>query len=151
MYINIMFEPKNDVDFKLLQKIRDLDTGINNLIFNSKNISKKNRKMKIKQDLCATYKEMGRLERYYLPSIWRNHVVVKTDDITLVTQSSLSRFKLVDLHVKQWSGPISIAIYLRANELWNVKKMFIEHNSVLKRKNIDIHLVLMEGVGKIYP
>ena len=145
-HIQIIFQQNEKMDFIFLQKLRDLDSGVNTLISVSNSTPKIEIKDENKENICGYYVKDGQLNRYYLPTVWKNHVKVNVDDITLATQLSLSQFHLVELHIKQWSGPMSITIYINVTELKSIKQIFLEYNSILKRKNIDIHLVLAEGV-----
>ena len=118
------------------------------MIFESFNITEIDITEKNIGQTCKDYELNGRLNRYFIPSIWKNHLAVNSDDITFVMQLSASSFHLINQHARQWSGPLSITIYINATKLLFVKAMFIHHNLKLKRTNIYIHFILAQGVSK---
>ena len=96
---------------------------------------------------CSIYNSDAEHKRFVIPSIWKNYLSVKPDDITFVTQLSFSRFYLTELIAKQWSGPLSIAIYVQVDRLPSFEKVFSTYPSLVDRDNLDIHIVLASGVS----
>ena len=96
---------------------------------------------------CSIYNADAEHKRFVIPSIWKNYLSVKLDDITFVTQLSFNRFYLIELIAKQWSGPLSIAIYVQVDHLPSFEKVFLTYPSLVDRDNLDIHLVLASGVS----
>ena len=68
-------------------------------------------------------------------------------DVTLVAQLSMDRLHMIESLCVQWSGPISLALYLSDAEAYQVVN-FVASSKVLKgRRNVGYHVVYKEGVG----
>ena len=128
------------------KKLVDLEKKLS--LFVSKATQIEKRTDEIIYSSCTAYEESAKLKRYVMLRIWKNHIAVNLNDITLILQLSLSRFYLIDLHIKQWSGPMSIVIHVQFNELKTLKKSIMFSDAIFYRNNIDIHFVLAKGVSK---
>ncbi|XP_046841650.1 LARGE xylosyl- and glucuronyltransferase 2-like isoform X2 [Xenia sp. Carnegie-2017] len=87
-----------------------------------------------------------RTHLYYLDYEFTKH---DEYDVTLVAQLSMDRLQMIEAIFKQWSGPISFALYLSDAEA----RQFLDYaqfSYVLNsRKNVAYHLVFKEGT--FYP
>lgn len=70
-------------------------------------------------------------------------------ETTLVTQLSLDRLRTFSLLVKQWDGPISIAMYGSDVDARAFVEFISTFKVLSKRKNVNVHVVFQEG--KFYP
>ena len=135
------------------EKMDKLNDTINNLQYNMEFFEAYN-KMHIMREkgtnICDNFDAEAKLRRYFVPAIWKNFMSIRPDDITFVSHLTLDRFNLLNLTMKQWSGPLSLAIYLKADELLDFVMVIGNNRTVLLRSNVDIHLVLAAGVSKFY-
>lgn len=66
--------------------------------------------------------------------------------VTLVAQLSMDRLHMVESVCAQWTGPVSLALYLSDAEADQFVK-FAQNSDVLsKRQNVGYHVVYREGV-----
>ena len=100
-----------------------------------------------KDDLCTGYHQDALHRRFFIPSIWKDQLKIEPDDVTLVTQFSFNRFHVINLLIKQWSGPLSLALYGEIDELLTLNEQLLLYPSILRRDNVDIHLVISSGVS----
>ncbi|KAI0214349.1 hypothetical protein LSAT2_000556 [Lamellibrachia satsuma] len=100
------------------------------------------------KDECVEYNKAGRMNRTVLHDVLGKETLVNDDDITLVTQMTSSRSdKLYHITI-QWSGPISVTVYMEKSI--NLASFMKEMQALLApRKNIALHIVRAEG--KIFP
>ena len=135
--------------FKLRLKVitRVLDTLHENKEFfrSSREAYTPSQSMK-KDGLCTEYHQDA-LHRFFIPSIWKDQLTIEPDDVTLATQFSFNRFHVINLLIKQWSGPLSLALYGEIDELLTLNEQLLLYPSILRRDNVDIHLVISSGVS----
>ncbi|KAK2186960.1 hypothetical protein NP493_183g01018 [Ridgeia piscesae] len=96
------------------------------------------------QDECVSYHEAGRMKRTVYLHVLGKDELFRYDDITFVSQMSSERYdKLYNL-ASRWSGPISVAIYLkRRTNILKYRKLMKQLFS--PRKNIALHFVVEQG------
>ena len=68
-------------------------------------------------------------------------------DITMVSQLTLDRINLLNVHASHWTGPMSVTVYVERKHLPELGSVLSLMDPVLQRSNIDLHIVLKEGVG----
>ena len=135
------------------EKMGKLNDAINNLQYNMEFFEAYNKMHTVREieiNICDNFDAEAKLRRYFLPAIWKNFMDIKPDDITFVAHLTLDRFNLVNLTLKQWSGPLSLAIYLKVDELLDFVMVIGNNTAILLRNNVDIHLVLAAGVRHFY-
>ena len=135
------------------EKMDKLNDTVNNLQYNMEFFKAYNKLHIMREkgmNVCDNFDAEAKLRRYFVSAIWKNFMNIKPDDITLVAHLTLDRFDLVNLTMKQWSGPISLSIYLKVDELLDFVIVIGNNTSLLLRNNVDIHLVLASGVSHFY-
>ncbi len=89
-----------------------------------------------------------RTHLYFLP-----HQLKPTnevDDVTLAAQLSMDRLHMIELLCAQWSGPISMALYLSDSEAQQLVH-FVQGSKILAaRDNVGYHVVYKEGVSQAW-
>ncbi len=65
----------------------------------------------------------------------------------MVTQLTPDRIHLLTLQALYWTGPMSIALYVKPNQLPGVVTTLRGMDNVLLRTNIDLHLVIKSPVS----
>ncbi len=97
---------------------------------------------------CNVYLNEGKMERVVANNIWAEMNTYYEDDVTLVTQFTIEKTTALNLLLGHWNGPISATLYVGESELDNIPIMFKGFPKVLTRENLDIHIVLKNGVSK---
>ena len=106
------------------------------------NVTQKSRK-----PVCTRYKNEGKIQsRHNITNIWSNENIINKDDISFVTQLTLKRMPALALVAEHWSGPIDVALYVNQEELPLVHAKVTNYTSLLNRKNIQLHIVIAQGV-----
>ena len=100
--------------------------------------------------LCAEYRKDAEREQFYISQIWKNELSIEPESITYVTQLTLNRLYLIDKIQEQWSGPLSVSLYLDIDEVLSFKEKLSYYPSVIERDNIDLHIVLATGVSTTF-
>lgn len=73
--------------------------------------------------------------------------IPKANDVTLVAQLSMDRLHIVQSLCQQWSGPISLSLYLSDAESHQLAD-FVHNSEILRsRTNVGYHVVFKEGVN----
>ena len=67
------------------------------------------------------------------------------NDVTLVAQLSLDRLQMIEQLCEQWSGPISLAMYLSDSEVQQFLGFYQASTILSNRKNVGYHIVYREG------
>ena len=144
---------RNEISPSGKEKMDKLNNTISTLQYNVNFFEVYNKMHAIREkgkDICDHFDAEAKLRRYFVPAIWKNFMNIEPDDVTFVAHLTLDRFSLLNLIMKQWSGPLSLAIYLKADELLDFVMSVGNNTSVLLRNNVDIHLVLASGVSNFY-
>ena len=135
------------------KKLRILEETVNRLLDN-KDFYKRYKTLhseKIENlSLCTEYTTDAKHEKFYISQIWKNELSIKPGSVTYVTQLTMSRLNLIDKIQEQWSGPLSISIYLELDEILSFKEKLLYYSSVIERDNIDFHIVLATGVSTTF-
>ena len=97
--------------------------------------------------LCDVYNHDANRKRITVTSLWKEYLDVDYQDITMILQLTVDRVNLLSVHVSHWTGPISVTIYIARKHLLDLGSILCTMDSVLQRNNIDLHIVLKEGVG----
>ena len=97
--------------------------------------------------MCDAFIADGKHEKFRVSQIWKEEMSIPSDDITYVTQVTLDRFHMIETILNQWSGPLSISIYLDINETLSLRRTLYSYPSIFERDNVDFHIVLATGVG----
>ncbi len=106
--------------------------------------------MDYKTNLCQQYQIEGNLDRIVIPHIWQEiNPPQNYTDVTLVTQISLERLGILERLLINWEGPISVALYLSRLYLNNTLSLIEPYLRIMRRDNLDIHLVLQNGVRNV--
>ena len=100
--------------------------------------------------LCTEYTTDAKHEKFYISQIWKNELSIEPGSVTYVTQLTMSRLNLIDKIQEQWSGALSISIYLEIDEILSFKEKLLYYSSVIERDNIDFHIVLATGVRSTF-
>ena len=82
-----------------------------------------------------------------MTSLWKEYLDVDYRDITMVLQLTVDRINLLSVHGSHWTGPMSVTVYVKRKHLLDLGSMLSTMDQVLQRNNIDLHIVLKEGVG----
>ena len=109
-----------------------------------------NTTQKSRKPVCTRYKNEGRITaRHNITNIWSNENIINRDEISFVTQLTLKRMPALALVAEHWSGPIDVALYVKQEELPLVHAKVRNYTSLLNRKDIQLHIVIAEGVSFI--
>ena len=102
-----------------------------------------------KNKACTRYKHEARVKsRHNVTNIWSELNVVNKEDISFVTQMTVRRMFVLALVAEHWTGPIDVAMQAKPEELELIPKVFKNYTTLLNRKNIQLHVVIEEGVSK---
>ena len=143
----------NEISTSGKEKMDKLNDTISTLQYNVDFLEAYNKMHALREngkDICDNFDAEAKLRRYFVPAMWKNFVNIRPDDVTFVAHLTFDRFSLLNLIMKQWSGPLSLAIYLKADELLDFVMVIGNNTAVLLRNNVDIHLVLASGVSYFY-
>lgn len=66
-------------------------------------------------------------------------------DITLVTQLSIDRIQNIHTLMRHWNGPLTLVIYCRDSDLYEIEDYFKSFPSFKKRGNLAVHIVYKQG------
>ena len=97
--------------------------------------------------LCDVYNHDANRKRITVTSLWKEYLDVDYQDITMVLQLTVDRINLLSVHASHWIGPMSVTIYIKRKHLLDLGSILSTMDPVLQRNNIDLHIVLKEGVG----
>ncbi len=101
--------------------------------------------------ICQEYNIEGSLDRIVRPNMWESiNSPQNYTDVTLVTQISTERLWVLERLLGNWEGPMSVAMYLRRDDLDKMLSLMWAYPRVMSRANLDMHLVLQNGVRFIY-
>ncbi len=101
-----------------------------------------------KNKACTRYTHEARVKsRHNVTNIWSELNIVNKDDIAFVTQMTVHRMFVLALVAEHWTGPIDVAMQAKPEELELIPKAFKNYTSLLNRKNIQLHVVIEEGVS----
>ena len=67
--------------------------------------------------------------------------------ISVVTACSLQRLKNLARVLDHWTGPVSVGLNIQENEMDSVVSALKSYPSLLKRGNLNLHLIYNAGVG----
>ena len=155
--IYLLRKIRNENKDKFIQtsvKLKILKKAVENLVHNKTLIEGENNmradKGKEHFNICAVYDADAKLKRFYAASVWNDQLQIIPDDVTFVTQLSLNRIHLIDMIIKQWSGPLSVALCLGTKDLLSVEQEIVKYPAILERSNIDFHMVLASGVSSFF-
>ena len=95
---------------------------------------------------CTIYNHYANRKRTTVMSLWREYLDVDYKDITMVLQLTMDRINLLNVHAYHWTGPMSVTVYLERKHLPDLGSILSVMDQVLQRNNIDLHIVLKEGV-----
>ena len=101
-----------------------------------------------KKTPCDQYILEGNMPRTVLPNVWGDLSTYDSDDVALITQTSHNRVERIQMFLDHWRGPISIAVNV---DILDLALFFQKLNycpSLFTRTNVDLHLVVQEGVSK---
>lgn len=95
---------------------------------------------------CSELRREARLVRrvypYYLNYLYQSD---DSNDVTLVSQTSVDRLHMLEALCKHWKGPLSIALYATDADMKEVMA-HISSSSVLKNtKKLALHMVSKSG------
>ena len=131
--VNSNFEKKSKIIEEVVKTLVD-----NTLVF--KSYRKLQEQTTQHLSVCEIYSEDGKHEKFHVSQIWKEELSIPTDDITYVTQVTLDRFHMIETILNQWSGPLSISIYLDIDEISHFKETIFSYPSIFERDNIDFHV-----------
>ncbi len=101
--------------------------------------------------ICQEYNIEGSLDRTVRPNMWESiNPPQNYTDVTLVTQISTELLWVLERLLGNWEGPMSVAMYLRREDLKNIVSRMWPYPRIMSRDNLDIHMVLQNGVRFIY-
>ena len=95
---------------------------------------------------CNTYNMDATRTQISVSSIWKDYLDVRYDDVTMIVQLTMDSIKLLEIHAEFWSGPMSVSLYANVDELDTLAETLAKMTMVIKRNNIDLHIVLQVGV-----
>ena len=99
-------------------------------------------------DSCFEYDREQRLLHRTHPYYFEyNNSSVSATDVSLVTQLSADRLQLLDQLCDYWPGPISLALYMTDEELYEFLLYTMQTPVLASRRNIAYHIVYKEGVS----
>ena len=98
--------------------------------------------------VCNAYREQAYLNyRVHLFFYGGNYHPLDGYDVTLVTQLSLDRLRVLKNLLRNWEGPISIAMY--GEEYHTINLLMMLRTNFASRNNIIVHVVYK--LGYLYP
>ena len=129
-------------------KIRKLQKVINAMLLYNQSFKQEDRNFSrnFRHGGCRHYASDAKRKRFAVTSLWKDYLDVKYYDVTMIMQLTVDRIKLLNLHVENWSGPMSVTLYVKVDELRELEESLTTTTSVLHRDNVDIHLVVKTGV-----
>ena len=101
-------------------------------------------------DTCSKFfeesKKFYRTHLYFYGSQYHS-----TDpfDVTLVSQLSIDRLQTLEIILKHWIGPVSLAVYATDYEAWQVIQYLGSLKIAHKQKMLAVHIVYKQG--HLYP
>lgn len=101
-------------------------------------------------DLCYEFQmEQNLLRRVHL--FYLDYALEKSseNDVTLLAHLSMDRLQILDSLARQWTGPMSIALYASDAEAQQFLRYSERSDILKKRRNIGIHIVYKDG--DLYP
>ena len=136
-----------------VKKLHSLNDTFFNLMSNAKffkayNETFVNNQTRNGRNICEVFNEDAKHRRFFVASVWKEYLSVDSDDITLVTQLTFDRFYMIDLLIEHWPGPLSITVYVKAEQLQVFEGAVATHPTLLKRDNIDFHIAIKSGVSE---
>ncbi len=102
-----------------------------------------------KHNICDIYYKEGKQKRAVISNVWKQFTNVGYDDVTLVTQMSIDKMPSLIRILKTWTGPVSVAFYIKLNTSQSALESIMSETSVVSKDNMDIHLVAGFGVSSI--
>ena len=141
------------VNYTFNKKLRIIEETVKRLLDNG-DFYRRYRRLQsestVNLSLCAEYSKDAEHEQFYISQIWKNQLSIEPESITYVTQLTLNRLDLIDKIQEQWSGPLSVSIYLEIDEIVSFKEKMSSYPSVIERDNIDLHIVVATGVSTTF-
>ncbi|ELU09782.1 hypothetical protein CAPTEDRAFT_220855 [Capitella teleta] len=98
-------------------------------------------------DICSLIAKEAAYNRSVFPDVFGSRSLFQPNGsrVTLVTQVSFNRLFNLTTQAKHWPGPMSVAMYLPLFRLETFVMDYCEAESLNKRENIQIHIMLDEG------
>ena len=97
---------------------------------------------------CDKYNKEGKMPRTVLPYVLGNRTTYDSNDVVVITHSSADRVERIKMFMDHWEGPICIAINVDITNPNVLYKKLKNCTKLFNRTNIDLHLVVKEGVSK---
>ncbi len=95
---------------------------------------------------CVMYHKEISLKHFTVSNIWSTFAEYKENDVTLVSQFTLDKVTVLSELLDHWTAPISLALYIGYDILDKVPHVLERFPNILARENLDIHLVIKNGV-----
>ena len=101
------------------------------------------------RDICARFEREGKEDKIFIPNVWKKYSYIDPDsDIVVVTQMHEGKFNVLDRFLRHWDGGFSATFHLNTTSAYLLPELLrTTYRSVLERRNIDVHIVAMEGVS----
>ena len=97
---------------------------------------------------CKLYDKERDMTQTVVLSSWTKYNVYSKSDVTLTTQLSLNRYRLLDLMISYWEGPVSATLFVGPKDLPMMSDFLETANKwVTYRDNVDLHFVPKQTVS----
>ena len=93
----------------------------------------------INEDVCRRYSNESNTAKEIF-KVWSG-TDTSFDDVTLVTFMSVDKFDIFDMTLRQWSGPLSLAIYVNEKSRDKLLEELKKRPYLLKRKHVELSII----------
>ena len=93
----------------------------------------------INEDICRRYSNESNTPKEIF-KVWSG-TDTSFDDVTLVTFMSVDKFDVFDMTLRQWSGPLSLAIYVNEKSRDKLLEELKKRPYLLKRKHVELSII----------
>ena len=93
----------------------------------------------INEDVCDRYFNESNTPKEIF-RVWSG-TDTSFDDVTLVTFMSVDKFDVLDMALRQWTGPLSLAIYVNDKSRDKLLEELKKRPNLLKKKHVELSII----------
>lgn len=105
--------------------------------------------IKNESDPCAELWKSIEMERKVIIDFFEQETPWNQTAVTLVTQTSYGRIDHLLASIKMWDGPVSVAVYVKDDNVEEIVSKICNTKEFFTRKDIGLHFAPVQG--KYYP
>ncbi|KAF5285519.1 hypothetical protein FQR65_LT13216 [Abscondita terminalis] len=96
---------------------------------------------------CKAIPQINVVNYKYLTLLYVRNFTFNTDetDVTMVTQMSIDKFPVLEEICRRWTGPISVSLYLKEENLFTTIRYIHQSKELKNRYNIGYHVLFKKG------